>query len=104
MAFVALVLIHPLQAMHCRSERLGWWRLPPNFLVPLSLVVLLALQWLATGWAPLARILGTVPLVGGDWLVLVTAVLWPVGVLEGIKAWRRRSRTAASRSTGAAPA
>ena len=29
-AFVSLVLIHPLQAMNCRSERLGWWRLPPN--------------------------------------------------------------------------
>jgi Ca2+-transporting ATPase len=104
MAFTALVLIHPFQAMNCRSERLGWWQLPPNLLVPLSLVVLFALQWLAIGWAPLARVLGTVPLVDGDWLVLVTAVLWPVGVLEGIKVWHRRPRNAASRSTGAAPA
>ena len=32
-AFVALVLIHPLQALNCRSERVGWWRLPPNGLV-----------------------------------------------------------------------
>ena len=100
MAFTALVLIHPFQAMNCRSERLGWWQLPPNLLVPLSLVVLFAFQWLAIGWAPLARVLGTMPLVDGDWLVLAAAVLWPVGALEGIKAWRRRSTSAPSRSAG----
>jgi P-type Ca2+ transporter type 2C len=104
MAFTALVLIHPFQAMNCRSERLGWWQLPPNLLVPLSLVVLFALQWLAIGWAPLARVLGTVILVDGDWLVLAAAVLWPVGVLEGIKARRRLSPSAPSRSTGAVSA
>src|SRR5262249_41662789 len=41
-AFVALVLIHPFQAMNCRSDRSGWWRLPPN-----------GLSWIALGtlWA-----------------------------------------------------
>src|SRR5262249_51068017 len=29
-AFMALVLIHPFQAMNCRSERFGWWRLPAH--------------------------------------------------------------------------
>jgi hypothetical protein len=30
MAFVALVLLHPFQAINCRSDDVGWWRLPPN--------------------------------------------------------------------------
>ena len=93
---VSLLRVCPLNCRHSSMDSL--------MRMTLSLVVLLALQWLATGWGPLTRILGTVPLVGGDWLVLVTAVLWPVGVLEGIKAWRRRSRTAASRPIGADPA
>lgn len=38
---------------------------------------------------PLARLLGTVPLSGADWLVLGTGVLWPVAALEVLKAWGR---------------
>jgi Ca2+-transporting ATPase len=88
-AFTALVLIHPFQAMSCRSERLNWWQLRPNPWVPLSLLALFALQWLAIEWEPLARLLGTRPLTGGNWLVLVVGVLWPVALLEGMKAWGR---------------
>jgi len=40
---------------------------------------------------PLSRLLGTVPLAGGDWLILLVAVLWPVMALEVAKAWRARS-------------
>jgi Ca2+-transporting ATPase len=89
MAFTALVLIHPFQAMSCRSERLNWWQLRPNPWVPLSLLTLFALQWLAIEWGPLARLLGTRPLSGADWLVLMLGVLWPVALLEAIKAWGR---------------
>jgi len=89
MAFTALVLIHPFQAMSCRSERLNWWQLRPNPWIPLSLLVLFALQWLAIEWGPLARLLGTQPLTGADWLVLASGVLWPVALLEAIKAWGR---------------
>jgi len=89
MAFTALVLIHPFQAMSCRSERFNWWQLPPNPWIPLSLLALFALQWLAIEWEPLARLLGTRPLTGADWLVLAGGVLWPVALLEGIKAWGR---------------
>jgi hypothetical protein len=39
---------------------------------------------------PLSRLLGTTPLDGGDWLILLVAVLWPVVVLEGAKLWRAR--------------
>ncbi|HEX4993712.1 MAG TPA: cation-translocating P-type ATPase [Methylomirabilota bacterium] len=89
MAFTALVLIHPFQAMSCRSERLNWWQLRPNPWVPLSLLALFALQWLAIEWGPLARLLGTRPLSGTNWLVLVLGVLWPVALLEALKAWGR---------------
>ena len=89
MAFTALVLIHPFQAMSCRSERFNWWQLRPNPWIPLSLLALFALQWLAIEWGPLARLLGTRPLAGADWLVLAAGVLWPVALLEAFKAWGR---------------
>jgi hypothetical protein len=75
--------------MSCRSERLNWWQLRPNPWIPLSLVVLFALQWLAITWGPLARLLGTKPLTGADWLILALGVLWPVALLEAVKAWGR---------------
>ncbi|HSE92903.1 MAG TPA: cation-transporting P-type ATPase, partial [Methylomirabilota bacterium] len=87
-AFVALVLIHPFQALHCRSERVFWWRLPPNRLVWASMLALVAVQWLAVTWPPLAGLLGAVPLTAGDWLVTIVAVLWPVSLLEATKRWR----------------
>ena len=89
MAFTALVLIHPFQAMSCRSERLNWWQLRPNPWIPLSLVALFALQWFAITWGPLARVLGTTPLTGTDWLAVALGVLWPVALLEAVKAWGR---------------
>jgi Ca2+-transporting ATPase len=90
MAFMALVLIHPLQAMSCRSDRLGWWRLPPNRLSWLAIGALVGLQWMTVSVPPLSRLLGTTSLDGGDWLILLVAVLWPVVVLEGAKLWRVR--------------
>jgi Ca2+-transporting ATPase len=90
MAFMALVLIHPFQAMTCRSERLGWWRLPPNHFVWMSLLALMGIQWGSVAAAPLARLLGTVPLSGGDWLVLAAGILWPVLLMEGVKGWTAR--------------
>jgi Ca2+-transporting ATPase len=86
-AFTALVLVHPLQAIRCRSERVGWWRLPPNALSWLALVVLIGLQYLTVAVGPLARLLGTAPLEGPDWLVLIVGVLWPVTLLEVAKTW-----------------
>jgi len=52
--------------------------------------VLLGLQWLSVAAAPLSRLLTTVPLAGGDWLVLAAGVLWPVVALEIVKASRGR--------------
>jgi P-type Ca2+ transporter type 2C len=85
MAFVAVVVIHPLQAMNCRSDRLGWWRLPTNRIVWLSLAALVGLQWLAVSWPPLTGLLSTAPLAAGDWGVIILATLWPVIVMEVAK-------------------
>jgi Ca2+-transporting ATPase len=91
-AFLAMVLLQPLQAMHCRSERLPVWRLPPNPLVGLSLVALAGVQWIAVSWPPLARLLGTVPLSPADWLLVLAASAWPIGVLEAVKLLRGPGR------------
>jgi Ca2+-transporting ATPase len=90
MAFVALVLVHPLQAAYCRSDQRGWWRLPRNGLIWVAALALVLVQWGAISWAPLATILGAVPLSAVDWIVTVAAVTWPVVVLEALKAWRHR--------------
>jgi magnesium-transporting ATPase (P-type) len=87
-AFLALVLIHPLQAMQCRSLWTSWWRLPANSLSWIALLALALAQWTATSWEPLARLLELVPLSPLDWLVAAGAALWPVIVLEAIKARR----------------
>ena len=84
-AFVALVLVHPLQALHCRSEHAVWWRLPVNRLVWVALVVLIGVQWAAVAWPPLSVLLGTASLSIGDWLVIAVATVWPVALLEAIK-------------------
>jgi len=89
-AFIALVLLHPFQAINCRSDRMGWWRLPPNGLTWGALVVLGGLQWSAVSWTPLAHLLGTVSLSASDWGLLTLAVLWPVLILEALKAARAR--------------
>ena len=87
MAFMALVLIHPFQAINCRSERGGWWRLPPNGFTWAALLALVGIQWLSISLPSLARLLGTVPLATGDWVVLAVGVLWPVVVMEVHKNW-----------------
>jgi len=87
MAFVAIVLVHPFQAMHCRSRRTPWWRLPVNALSWISLVALALLQWVAVGYPPMNRLLGTEPLALSDWAVVSAAILWPVAVVEAAKAW-----------------
>jgi P-type Ca2+ transporter type 2C len=92
MAFVALVLVHPLQAAYCRSDRRGWWHLPRNGLIWAAALTLGLAQWGAISWAPLATVLGAVPLSAADWIVTVAAVTWPVAVLEAVKAWRHRHR------------
>ena len=89
LAFCTLVVVHPLQAMSCRSERLGSWQLPPNALMWMAFVGLLAVQWLAVSWRPLAGLLGAVAPSSAEWVVIVLAALWPVALLEAGKRLRR---------------
>jgi Ca2+-transporting ATPase len=88
-AFMALVLMHPLQAMRCRSERVGWWRLPWNPLSWISLGTLIALQWLTIAVPALSDLLRTVPLAAHDWLLVAIGVLWPITLLELAKVMPR---------------
>ena len=53
-----------------------------------SLAALLGLQWLAVSWLPLRSLLGAVLLSSADWLTVMGAVVWPVLLLEAVKAWR----------------
>ena len=85
MAFLALVMIQPLQAMNCRSEHVHWWRLPSNVWIWVALATLTLAQWGAIAWTPLRALLGTVPLSATDWSVAILAILWPVAVLEAFK-------------------
>ena len=87
----ALARVHPLQALHCRSLDRPSWRVPANPLVWAALGVLVAVQWCAVSWTPLARLLGSVPITAGDWLVVAGACVWPVVLLEALKA-RGRSK------------
>ena len=75
--------------MSCRSDRLAWWRLPPNRVSWLAVVALVGLQWMTVSVPPVTRLLGIVPLDGGDWLAVLVAVLWPVVALEVAKIWRK---------------
>src|SRR5215510_7462506 len=84
-AFVAIVLIHPLQAMYCRSDQLTWWRLPENHLSWLALGLPIAVQWTAVEWGPLRALLGTVPLDRGDWCAIAIAIVAPVAGAELVK-------------------
>jgi Ca2+-transporting ATPase len=90
MAFMALVLIHPFQAMNCRSDRLGWWRLPSNPWIWVALLALVGLQWVSVAVPGLSRLLSTVPLAGRELGVLAVGVLWPVVLMEVIKGSRAR--------------
>jgi P-type Ca2+ transporter type 2C len=106
-ALVALVLIHPLQAMYCRSAYRPWWRLPLNALTWVALVTLVGVQWLAVSWRPFATLLRTQPLLLADWATVAVAVIWPMIVLEGFKGAlsplasnaRRRGETPSERAS-----
>jgi Ca2+-transporting ATPase len=96
-AFLAVVLVHPLHAMHCRSAHATVWRLPSNRLLAVSLVALTLAQGAAVSWRPLTALLGTAPLSGADWLVSAVGVLLPVLALEALKT---RQRVGARRDDG----
>jgi P-type Ca2+ transporter type 2C len=99
LSFLTLVLLHPFQALNCRSQSAVWWRLPPNPLIWVSVVVLALVQWLAIAPTPLADVLQTVPLSAIDWLVATACAVWPVAAMQLAKLIRASGRGGAGRLT-----
>ena len=96
LAFLTLVLLHPFQALNCRSQTTVWWRLPANRLIWASVATLAIAQWAAIAPTPLAAILETAPLSGGDWVAATACAVWPVAVMQ-VRKWLG-ARAAASLS------
>ncbi|HEX3177605.1 MAG TPA: cation-transporting P-type ATPase [Methylomirabilota bacterium] len=94
--FLTLVLLHPLQALNCRSQSTVWWRLPPNRLIWASMATLAVVQWLAIAPTPLAAILKTSPLSSGDWTIAMAGAVWPVAAMQLVK-WFAAARAAPTR-------
>jgi Ca2+-transporting ATPase len=82
LAFLTLVLLHPFQALNCRSQRTVSWRLPPNRWIWISVAALALVQWLAIAPTPLAAILRTVPLSALDWLIATGCAVWPAAAMQ----------------------
>ncbi|HXU88244.1 MAG TPA: cation-transporting P-type ATPase [Methylomirabilota bacterium] len=98
LAFLTLVLLHPFQALNCRSQTAVWWQLPSNRLIWASAIILAAVQWLAIAPTPLAAILKTVPLSAADWLAATACAVWPVAGMQLVK-WARATRVASLTGT-----
>jgi P-type Ca2+ transporter type 2C len=96
LAFLTLVLLHPFQALNCRSQSMVWWRLPANRLIWASVVVLAIVQWLAIAPTALAALLQTAPLSAADWVVATACAVWPVAVMQ-LRKWARLTRDAIAR-------
>jgi Ca2+-transporting ATPase len=96
LAFLTLVLLHPFQALNCRSQTTVWWRLPANRLIWASVATLAIAQWLAIAPTPLAAILQTAPLSAADWGVATACAVWPVAVMQ-LRKWSGRTHDAMAR-------
>jgi P-type Ca2+ transporter type 2C len=97
LAFLTLVLLHPFQALNCRSQITVWWRLPANRLIWASVAILAIVQWLAIAPTPLAAILQTAPLSAADWVVATACAVWPVAVMQ-LRKWSGPTRHAIERA------
>ncbi|MDQ5911983.1 MAG: P-type Ca2+ transporter type [Patescibacteria group bacterium] len=86
MALTVLAVFQWFNAWSCRSEHHSVFSIPlfSNIYLVWSTGIILVLQLLAVYWAPLQFILKTVPLNGGDWLV-VLAVASSVVVVDEIR-------------------
>lgn len=92
LAFLTLVLLHPFQALNCRSQSTVWWRLPSNPLIWMSVAILAIVQWLAIAPTPLAAVLHTAPLSTVDWLLATACAVWPPAAMQLAKLLRASHR------------
>ena len=95
MAFMTLALAQLVHAFSARSQQRSAFAAPrfANRWLWGALLASAALQIVTVSWTPLRAVLRTTTLSGTDWLVVVTAALSPLLVVEIVKAVQRvRSR------------
>lgn len=92
-AFMTLALAQAFHLGNARSNThvLGWKRLVANRWAIGALVLTVGLQYFAVYFAPLARLLGVVPLTARDWMIVVPAALMPA-VVGQVMGWFRERR------------
>jgi Ca2+-transporting ATPase len=102
-ALLALVAVQMGHLFNCRSRsRSAFAGMFENPYLWLATAVAGGLQLLALYFAPLARLLDTVPPSPSDWVVVGIALFAPVAIVEATKAvTRARARRASGRKAGA---
>ena len=85
-AFMTLALAQTFHLVNARGggPALGWRRIVSNRWALAAALLTVALQFLAVYFAPLARILGVVPLAARDWLIVLPLALLPAVIGQGI--------------------
>lgn len=103
-AFMTLALAQTFHLGNARGREpvVAWGRATANLWALVAVAVTVALQLLAVYYAPLARVLGVVPISVADWWVIVPLALLPA-VVGQVIAWmgavrRRRTGTRGARS------
>lgn len=86
-AFMTLALAQVFHAYSTRSQRRSALLSSPfsNPWLWSAVVICLVPQWFAIYWAPLGRLLHTVPLAASDWLLILVCSLAPAIAIEVIK-------------------
>jgi Ca2+-transporting ATPase len=91
---LALAQLFHLGNARARGPVLSFRRATANLWALAAVPLVIALQLLAIYWAPLAAVLGTVPLSAGDWLVVLGLSAVPSIVGQFVSTLRRGALTA----------
>lgn len=97
-AFMTLALAQTFHLANARGggPALGWHRIISNRWALGAALLTVALQFLAVYLAPLARILGVVPLAASDWLIVLPLALLPAVVGQVIALVKEHRQTEAA--------
>jgi Ca2+-transporting ATPase len=101
LSFMTLAFAQLFHLGNARSREpvLSFARVVANPYALAAVPLVAGLQILAVEWPPLARILGTVPLTGSDWLVVLGLSLVPAVVGQVIRLFRSASHSHDQRSS-----
>ena len=99
-ALFALVSVQLGHMFNCRSRvRSAFDDLFTNPFLWIAAFIVVALQLLAVYFSPLARVLGTVEPTATDWVIICSAGLLVIGIVELAKlAFRRQQRTSLAKA------